>query len=1264
MTDHGTLAIPRLVAGVLITLALSDRATAQSRATPVPRQSARTARNPQPVSQDLPQAEILARQDLAKAQQLAQSGGHDEDAIRAAREALKAHIKPAPGTHDDLTLQALSLLVSLHSRTGQLAEEVGVRRELLDALTGLLEKGDWRVLDAIDGLADAEHRLAATPERRRRLTEASECFKQAIVLVNAGRLDEAPQPAVQATEIYREVEGDDHRDVSNVLVLRGIIHRARREYTTAGAMFEQAILVRRKVLGENHPDTVLVLQQMANLAEARGDVAQAARLFERAVELDQQAAANQNAANENAARAELLETIARLLALQGDHAGARPYLERAAAIRERLAFFESAGGISRLTFPGMRRSGSRLGGGFPAMFGDVYGGMGSPFGSRRAPFSRSGFDLGRQRSTRDRPGMFGIGSHFDDMLEGGYGGRGMFGNRQTEDNMAMIKNPSHPWTLRLRAMQMYVHAAGGKEPAQVERIASAFEEGAIRGVAWLSYARNIGRLADLAEAQGEAEKARLLRLRSVAVGLEAADPAEPTRGEYAEFLDGFITLILEMGESRLAEDLALQSVVDRKFAWGDRSPAYAAGLDRLAEVLWARGDGTQAMLLLEKAREIRRAALGEHHFELAASSYRLALLHEEGGDRDIARREAGNSLELSEAFLMAGLPFLPERQRLAFLAQSTRALSLFLDVTSNGPDDAPEAYRHLLAWKGVATEAAAAQRAATVAPELRVLSEELSRARDDLNQLFYAVVPPEQSVAHAHRVRAQTKLRDEVETRLAEAVRWHPTSPHPDQVAEALPLRAVLVDFARYQHYVPAPGPKGPPRIPRPSTTHFRLAPGAGPAMSFEARYAAFVVRHGDSKLVRVELGPAAPIDAAVMTWLDRIEHGGDLETPAKQLAQDLWAPLVPYIGTAGHVLISPDGPLNFLPWGALPGKSLDSYLLADHAFSLVGAARFLAQSRPETDTPRSRSLLVVGGVDYALAEATQVPGGERTQVAARSAPVGGKGLTLDALPGTLVEAEDILKLFGDESPEGGKVVLLTGSQATKGRVRTSLAGKRFLHLATHGYFASPEFASALIPEDTGASLHSLEGMDRSEVRGLYPGLLSGLIFAGANRPPRDSVTGLVDFGSAIMTAEEIAGLDLSACDLAVLSACETGRGSVAGGEGVLGLQRAFHQAGARTVVASLWKVNDQATAALMALFYDRLWRQHQSPIEALRNAQLTLSRHPELVGKLATARGTPDFNKLVQRPDQTPGAGQDQGPKDRARVNQWAAFVLSGWGK
>ena len=121
-------------------------------------------------------------------------------------------------------------------------------------------------------------------------------------------------------------------------------------------------------------------------------------------------------------------------------------------------------------------------------------------------------------------------------------------------------------------------------------------------------------------------------------------------------------------------------------------------------------------------------------------------------------------------------------------------------------------------------------------------------------------------------------------------------------------------------------------------------------------------------------------------------------------------------------------------------------------------------------------------------------------------------------------------------------------------------------------------------------------------------------MLAGANQP--------TDADNGILTGEAVAGLDLDGMDLVVLSACQTGLGEAAAGEGVFGLQRAFHIGGARNVVASLWKVNDEATAALMNLFYYHLWEKGESPLEALHHAQLELYRNPQGVPALARPRG------------------------------------------
>src|SRR5205814_1939276 len=113
----------------------------------------------------------------------------------------------------------------------------------------------------------------------------------------------------------------------------------------------------------------------------------------------------------------------------------------------------------------------------------------------------------------------------------------------------------------------------------------------------------------------------------------------------------------------------------------------------------------------------------------------------------------------------------------------------------------------------------------------------------------------------------------------------------------------------------------------------------------------------------------------------------------------------------------------------------------------------------------------------------------------------------------------------------------------------------------------------------------------------------SGIAFAGANGPPRP------DGDDGILTAVEAQELDLTGTELVVLSACETSVGRPSHGEGLLGLQRAFEVAGARSLISSLWKVDDDATAAFMAVFYANLWTRRLPGPEAFRQAQLTMRR-------------------------------------------------------
>ena len=125
---------------------------------------------------------------------------------------------------------------------------------------------------------------------------------------------------------------------------------------------------------------------------------------------------------------------------------------------------------------------------------------------------------------------------------------------------------------------------------------------------------------------------------------------------------------------------------------------------------------------------------------------------------------------------------------------------------------------------------------------------------------------------------------------------------------------------------------------------------------------------------------------------------------------------------------------------------------------------------------------------------------------------------------------------------------------------------------------------------------------------------------------------------------------------LCVLSACQTGRGRTTNGEGVQGLVRAFHLAGCADVVATLWSISDAATEPLMEEFYRQLWQEEKTPIEALRQAQLVLYRHPERV--FASTRPRSGLSRLPDAAAARPAALPHTSP-----LKWWAAFVLSSAG-
>jgi CHAT domain-containing protein len=395
------------------------------------------------------------------------------------------------------------------------------------------------------------------------------------------------------------------------------------------------------------------------------------------------------------------------------------------------------------------------------------------------------------------------------------------------------------------------------------------------------------------------------------------------------------------------------------------------------------------------------------------------------------------------------------------------------------------------------------------------------------------------------------------------------------------------------------------------------------------------------------------------------------LQTAAAELGRRVWEPLRPHLGDARTVLIAPDGGLSFFPFGALPGSKPGSYLLEDLAIGYVGSGRAAIEALADPQGPAGRGLLAVGDVDF-QADPGQPGPSVRPQL---GVPLVAQRAGFRSLPGTGPEARRACKLFQSAFADQGAELLIQ-AEPTEAAIKRRLDGGhwRVVHLGTHGFFESPARIAALRAavrrEDPFAPPLKAAKPGKDDLDfALTPWLRSGIALAGGGREPG---AGPVDASAdgplredGILTAEEVQALDLRGTELVVLSACETGLGALEHGQGVLGLQRAFHAAGARAVVASLWKVDDAATSVLMEQFYTNLWVKKMSKLEALRQAQLTVLNDPGLVtrrrAELAKERG------ISETAEKLPEGVRVAAPSlrdTRSDPSLWAAFVLSGDGR
>ena len=728
------------------------------------------------------------------------------------------------------------------------------------------------------------------------------------------------------------------------------------------------------------------------------------------------------------------------------------------------------------------------------------------------------------------------------------------------------------------------------------------------------YARALVRLAQLVEAKpaGDVAEAERLYLRAMEIERQVYGPDSFRRLNAL----GYLIRIYQgaMHDPDRAERLILETVRIRR--------------TDLAGIRWS-DDGRWSVPLrapLESGgyrTQVFQMA-NTRHLSLGISLGSLAALYIQKGAYARAARCLDEALDALEGGFEAQAAF--AQGRYTSTQDNLRTFQIYLNLALDhrAEIEPGSVYRHVLAWKGAHLLRERRLRQWRERPEMTPLYAELAAVSAEVSRM--GLRPPTEGDSAAwEQLYARMRRKEDLEFELAARAREFGREDRgragdPDALRAALPADVVLVDFV-----VAFRG-------------HSQQRRGEGPEL------VAFVVRK-DRPIALVNLGPADRVAQLVEAWRAQVQRGdGDHGRVARALYQQMWRPLEPHISGAGTVLISPDAPLARFPLAALPGKAPGTFLVEDLAVATAPVPRLLAVKSPPA--PSTSPLLLVGDVDFGAGPG---PVASSTDLQARgpSAPRAGgtAGRTVfRPLPGTRREVESIRARFAATHP-GERWSILRGAEATEHAFRAALPGCRYVHLATHGFFIS---------EATSPVTGPASDVWRSPLAPINynPGLRSAIALAGANRPPR---AGEED---GIITAVEAQQLDLGGVDLVVLSACETGLGVQASGEGMVGLQRAFQVAGARTLISTLWSVDDAATAALMDEFYNNLWVRHLTRLEALRHAQIALLRRYDPARK--QLRRGDEVDRPVPPPGEPAPDGRPPG-RPATAPDVWAAFTLSG---
>ncbi len=638
----------------------------------------------------------------------------------------------------------------------------------------------------------------------------------------------------------------------------------------------------------------------------------------------------------------------------------------------------------------------------------------------------------------------------------------------------------------------------------------------------------------------------------------------------------------ELGDYDKALPNLSKALEIRKEELGEHHPEYATSLQNLGHYYRILEDYEKGILYASEAMRIYRDVLGERHLDYANCLSSIGFSYLRTGDRDSSSTYLRSFYGIFSDIVLDAFTYLPQNQRSMYWDNYNFHYSLNLPIATHFLSGDEEfmrtAYNGALFSKGLLLNTETEMRRLILESgdeEALTLYDRLLEERQWLDELYNIPVSERpmpvdslENLCESLEKELQLKSRAFGDYTKNLTITWK-------DVQAALGKHDIAIEFLEIS-------------VAEDTTV-----------------YGALTLKKGYDAPHFIELFDLKDLEALRAKYAGR-PHSEGLVMEDGALYDMVWKPLEGELKGTKNVFFGPSGELYHIAIEYAAGGKRP--VIRKKNIYRLSSTRQLAVERGVAE--RSRSA-VFGGLKYGASE--EVLLADSRKYTQRSLPEdvffhidsldirgAGGGLMVADLPGTETEALEIDALLRKEGLDN---TLRMGEEGTEAAFK-DLSGRRenIIHIATHGFYWNGHQASR-INERLGRSLDDGAGRlqeDASMTR-------SGLLFTGANNTlrGRENKEGVDD---GILTAKEIAQMDLRGTDLLVLSACQTGLGEVSG-EGVFGLQRGFKKAGVNTILMSLWEVDDEATSLLMTSFYKALAK-GLSKADALKAAQKAVKNY------------------------------------------------------